>query len=284
MKLKIALQKKGRLQTGSFELLNECGFGLNNSQGLLRADARNFPAEVLFLRDDDIPEYVQNGVADLGIVGENEVLESRAEVDIVEKLGFAKCRLSLAIPKDSSYEDLQWFDTKKIATSYPEITKEFLNNAGIDSRIETISGSVEIAPGIGLADAVCDLVSTGSTLLVNGLKEVATVLQSEAVLISQKGLNAGKQALLDDLLFRMNAVRKAKEYKYVLLNAPNDKVVAIADCLPAMKSPTVLPLAEEGWSSMHTVIREEDFWNKIGELKTLGAQGILVSSIERMVN
>ena len=282
-KLKIAIQKSGRLSEKSLELFKECGIKLSNGDRKLKAESTNFPIEVLFLRDDDIPQYVEQGVADIGIVGENEVWEKNKNVNEIEKLGFANCKLSLAIPKDEIYTDLSYFNNKKVATSYPKILKKFFDKKKINVEIEEIGGSVEIAPGIGLANAIFDIVSTGSTLLMNGLKEVEVVIKSEAVLIADKNLNKEKQAILDKFLFRIKGVRNAKENKYILLNAPNDSITQISSILPGMKSPTVLPLVEEGWSSIHSVVKEDEFWDIIGKLKSLGAQGILVVPIEKMI-
>ena len=281
-KLRIAIQKSGRLSEKSLALLKECGIRVNN-HGKLKAEAANFPLEVLFLRDDDISQYVEEGVADAGILGENTVIEKDKKVDVVRKLGFAKCRLSLAVSKEVNYPGIEWFDGKKVATSYPKILSDFFSEKGISATIEEISGSVEIAPGIGLAEGICDIVSTGSTLLANGLKEVEHVLKSEAVLIAKPQLTAEKQALLESILFRMNAVQKASENKYILLNAPNDKLEEITSVLPGMKSPTILPLAEDGWSSLHSVVKEDEFWEVIDKLKALGAEGILVCPIEKMI-
>jgi len=281
--IKIAIQKSGRLSEKSLELLRACGINLSNGDRKLKSKASNFPVEVFFLRDDDIPQYVAEGVADIGILGENEVIEKNEPVEIVERLGFAKCRLALAIKREDEYTGLKWFENKKIATSYPVILQKFLEENNISASIENIGGSVEISPGIGLADGILDIVSTGSTLVMNGLKEVETVMKSEAVLISQSSLAKDQQELLDQLQFRIQAVNAAKKNKYILLNAPNEKLDAIIDILPGMKSPTVLPLALSGWSSVHTVINEDDFWNVIDQLKTQGAQGILVSPIEKMI-
>lgn len=282
-KLKIAIQKTGRLSEKSLKLLEECGIKISNGDRKLMAEARNFPVEMLFLRDDDIPQYVEQQVADIGILGENEVWEKNKDVKLIEKLGFAQCKLSLAIPKDETYTGLNYFQNKKIATSYPKILKNFFDKKGINVWIEEIGGSVEIATGIGLADAIFDIVSTGSTLLMNGLKEVEVVAKSEAVLIAGNNLNEQKQQILDKLLFRIRAVRRASENKYILLNAPNSELDNICNVLPGMKSPTILPLAEEGWSSLHSVVKEDEFWDVIDQLKTLGAQGILVVPIEKMV-
>lgn len=283
MKLKIAIQKSGRLHDDSIKLLKECGIDINNGVNKLKTEATNFPLEVFFLRDDDIPQYIEDGVADIGIVGENVVLEKQKQVNIVQKLGFGKCRLSMAVEKSVDYTTVQDLHNKRIATSYPVIVEEFLQRNGITAEIHEISGSVEIAPGIGLADAICDLVSSGSTLFMNGLKEVETVLKSEAVLAACHNLKPEQQLLLDKLLFRIQAVKKAKNNKYILLNAPNDKLNEIIGLLPGMKSPTVLPLAEAGWSSVHSVLNENDFWDIIESLKAAGAQGILVVPIEKMV-
>lgn len=282
-KIRIAVQKSGRLSDESLRLFKESGIKFNNGMKKLMATSHNFPVEFLFLRDDDIPGYVEDGVADLGIVGQNEVAEKAKEVREIVKLGFSKCRLSLAIPKSASYHGIKDLQGKGIATSYPRILKNYLDNQGVSAEIHEISGSVEIAPGIGLADAICDIVSSGSTLFSNGLKEVEEIFQSEAVLIGQKDFSPEKQAILDRLLFRFDAVRKGKENKYVLLNAPNDKIEQIIGLIPGMKSPTVLPLAKEGWSSIHSVINEDTFWEVIEQLKDEGAQGILVVPIEKMV-
>jgi len=282
MRLKLAIQKSGRLYDGSLELLKECGIELPNGSKL-KTEAYNFPMDILFLRDDDIPQYVLDGVADIGIVGENVLMESGKDILTVEKLGFGKCRLSLAIPKADEYNSAKDINGKKIATSYPVLLQKFLDKNKVTAEIHEISGSVEIAPGIGLADAVCDLVSSGSTLLMNGLKEVETVLKSEAVLVAQHNLGKEKQEWLDKFLFRIRAVKKAKHNKYVLLNAPNEKLQSIINLIPGMKSPTVLPLAEQGWSSVHSVVNDDDFWEVIEKLKKEGAQGILVIPIENMV-
>lgn len=282
-RLKIAIQKSGRLSEKSLNLLQECGIKISNGDRKLKAEAKNFPVEVLFLRDDDIPQYVEQGVADIGILGENEVWEKDKNVTTVEKLGFASCKLSLAIPKDENYTGLNYFQNKKIATSYPKILRKFFDEKNIKVFIEEIGGSVEIATGIGLADAIFDIVSTGSTLLMNGLKEVEVVTKSEAVLISNASLNHEKQVILDKLLFRIKAVKSASENKYILLNAPNSAIENICRALPGMKSPTILPLAQEGWSSLHSVVKEDEFWDVIDQLKTYGAQGILVVPIEKMV-
>ena len=281
--LKIAVQKSGRLSEKSLQLLEECGIKISNGERKLKAVAQNFPIEILFLRDDDIPQYVEQGVADIGILGENEVWEKDKEVEIIQQLGFAGCRMSLAIPKDEVYTDLNYFEGKRIATSYPKIIINFFAKKNISVFVEEISGSVEIATSIGLADAVFDIVSTGSTLLMNGLKEVATVTKSEAVLISNPNLSPENQAILDKLLFRMQAVREGKQNKYILLNAPNSAIERICSLLPGMKSPTILPLVNKDWSSLHSVIKEDDYWEIIEQLKNLGAEGILIIPIEKMI-
>lgn len=281
--LKIAVQKSGRLYEGSMKLLKECGIEVSNGNNQLRVQAANFPIEIFFLRDDDIPEYVQDAVADIGFVGENVVKEKSKQVDKLENLGFGKCRLSLAIPKNGSLKTVTDLEGKRIATSYPVILGGYLKEKNISASIHEISGSVEIAPRIGLADAICDLVSSGSTLFTNELKELEILLQSEAVLISNNQLSAAKKIILESLLFRIRSVKKAKNNKYVLLNAPNDKLNMICSLLPGMRSPTILPLAETGWSSVHSVISESDFWNVIEKLKANGAQGILIIPIEKMI-
>lgn len=282
-KLKIAVQKNGRLSEKSLELLKNCGIKLQNGARVLKSTASNFPIEVLFLRDDDIPQYVEQGIADIGILGQNEVWEKQKDVAELKTLGFAGCRLSLAIPKEQDYDGIKSFTGKRIATSYPNVLSNFFKEQNISVTIEEIGGSVEIAPGIGLADGIMDIVSTGSTLLMNGLKEVETVAKSEAVLISNKKLSSEKSVILDQLLFRIDAVQQSRENKYILLNAPNTQLSAITQILPGMKSPTVLPLAKDGWSSLHSVIQEDDFWNVIDQLKNAGAEGILVVPIEKMI-
>lgn len=282
-RLKIAIQTKGRLNEDSMKIIREAGIDLNLGRRTLVAASSNFPMDALFLRDDDIPQTVADGVADIGIVGENEVLEKEENVKIVRRLGFSKCRLSLAIPKNTEYNGPGFFNGKKIATSYPVILKKFLDEKNIDAEIHVITGSVEIAPGIGLADAIFDIVSSGSTLISNRLKEVEVVVTSEAVLIANPNLSEEKQELLDEFIFRMESVQRAEGKKYILLNAPNEKIREIAKLLPGMKSPTVVPLAQEGWSSMHSVIEENDFWEVIGKLKKAGAEGILVIPIEKMI-
>ncbi len=283
MKLKLAIQKSGRLQEDSMRLLKECGIDIGAGVNKLKAEANNFPLELFFLRDDDIPQYVEDGVADIGFVGENVVFEKNKKVDIAYALGFGKCRLSFAVRKDENYTGASFLQGKKIATSYPVIVQNYLDNNNVKAEIHEISGSVEIAPGIGLADVVCDLVSSGSTLFMNGLKEVETILQSQAVLIKRKELSVEAKLILESLLFRIESVRKANKNKYVLLNAPNDQLPKIISLLPGMKSPTVLPLASPGWSSVHSVIAESDFWEIIEQLKAAGAEGILVIPIEKMI-
>jgi len=283
MKLRIAIQKAGRLHEDSVRILRDCGIDLNNGANKLKTEASNFPLEVFFLRDDDIPQYVEDGVADAGIVGENIVLERQKQVHVLERLGFGRCRLSIAVSRTLNYHSLADLNGLRIATSYPVIVGKFLEKNHIRAEIHEISGSVEIAPGIGLADAIGDLVSSGSTLFMNGLQEVETILASEAVLIAAKSLSVDRDLVLKKLLFRINAVRKARNNKYILLNAPNDKLKQIIGLLPGMKSPTVLPLAEEGWSSVHSVVNEDDFWEIIENLKANGAQGILVVPIEKMI-
>ena len=282
-KLKIAIQKSGRLYDDSVKLLKDCGIGLKNGVNKLKTECDNFPMEIYFLRDDDIPQYVEDSVADIGIVGENVVLEKNRKVDIVERLGFGKCRLSVAVGRGEPYESVEWLAGKRIATTYPVLVQQFLDKHNVKAEIHEISGSVEIAPGIGLAQAIVDLVSSGSTLFMNGLKEVETVLQSQAVLIRHDRLGKEQQALLERFLFRIRAVHKARNNKYVLLNAPNENLPEIIRLLPGMKSPTVLPLAEAGWSSVHSVLSENDFWEIIEKLRAAGAQGILVVPIEKMI-
>ncbi|MBM6807170.1 ATP phosphoribosyltransferase [Bacteroides caecicola] len=281
--LRIAVQSKGRLFDDTMTLLTEADIKLSTSKRTLLTQSSNFPVEVLFLRDDDIPQCVASGVADLGIVGENEFVERNEDADIIYRLGFSKCRLSLAIHKEENYEGLEWFRGKKIATSYPGILQRFLDKNGIDAEIHVITGSVEIAPGIGLADAIFDIVSSGSTLISNNLKEVEVVMKSEALLIGNKSLSDEKKETLKELLFRIDAVKAAEDKKYVLMNAPTERVKDIIGVLPGIKSPTVMPLATEGWSSVHTVLDQKCFWDIIGKLKALGAQGILVLPIEKMI-
>lgn len=282
-KIKIAIQKSGRLSEKSLELLTECGIKVSNGDRKLKTTARNFPMEILFLRDDDIPQYVEQGVADIGILGENEVWEKEKDVTVVEKLGFSNCRLSLAIPREEVYTGLEYFKGKRIATSYPKILGNYFREKEIEVKIEELGGSVEIATGIGLADGIFDIVSTGSTLIMNGLKEAETILRSEAVLISNKNLSPAVSSLLDQLLFRIKSYKEGQGKKYVLLNAPNKVLPDIVRLLPGMRSPSILPLADEGWSSVHSVISDDDFWEVIDELKRHGAEGILVIPIEKMI-
>ncbi|OJX91743.1 MAG: ATP phosphoribosyltransferase [Paludibacter sp. 47-17] len=281
--LRIAVQAKGRLFEETMALLHETGIKLESGKRLLLVPSRNFPIEVLFLRDDDIPQSVADGVADVGIVGENEYAEKKKQVLITKRLGFSKCRLSLAIPKEMEYKGVEWFNGKVIATSYPAILTDFLNLHQVKADIHVITGSVEIAPGIGLADAIFDIVSSGSTLVTNHLKEVETVMKSEAVFIENPGLTDAKRVILNELLFRIEAVKMAEDKKYVLMNVPTGNIHAITEVLPGIKSPTILPLAKEGWSSLHAVISEKEFWDIIGKLRTLGAEGILVVPIEKMI-
>ncbi|SRR5574344_286054 len=281
--LRIAVQAKGRLFEETMALLEESDIKLSSSKRTLLVQSTNFPVEVLFLRDDDIPQSVATGVADIGIVGENEYVEKEEDAVIIKRLGFSKCRLSLAIPKDIDYPGLQWFNNKKIATSYPVILKKHMQANGIKAEVHVITGSVEVAPGIGLADAIFDIVSSGSTLVSNRLKEVEVIMKSEALLIANKELSEEKKEVLNELLFRMDAVKTAEDKKYVLMNAPKEKLNEIIDVLPGMKSPTVMPLAQEGWCSVHTVLDEKRFWEIIGKLKALGAEGILVLPIEKMI-
>ena len=281
--LRIAVQSKGRLYEDTMALLSEAGIKVSSSKRTLLAQSTNFPVEVLFLRDDDIPQSVATGVADIGIVGENEFVERGEDAEIVRRLGFSKCRLSLAMPKDIAYEGVKWFEGKKIATSYPAILRSFMKKNKVSTEIHVITGSVEIAPGIGLADAIFDIVSSGSTLISNNLKEVETVMKSEALLIADKKMSGYKKEILQELLFRIEAVKSAEDKKYVLMNAPKDKVEEIISLLPGIKSPTVMPLADQDWCSIHTVLDEKCFWEIIGQLKAAGAQGILVLPIEKMI-
>jgi ATP phosphoribosyltransferase len=281
--LRIAVQSKGRLYEDTISLFQEAGIKISSSKRTLLVQSPNFPIEILFLRDDDIPQTVANGVADLGVVGENEFLERDEEALIIKRLGFSKCRLSLAIPKAEIYNGIEWFNGKKIATSYPGILSKFMKDKGVDVDMHVITGSVEIAPGIGLADGICDIVSSGSTLISNNLKEVEVVIKSEALLIGNKNLSEEKREILDELIFRIDAVKAAEDKKYVLMNAPTSKVKDIIEVLPGIKSPTVMPLATEGWSSIHTVLDEKCFWQIIGKLKSLGAEGLLVLPIEKMI-
>jgi ATP phosphoribosyltransferase len=281
--LRLAIQKKGRLSEESLGLIKECGIKFSNNTRTLKSRSGNFNIEFLFLRDDDIPDYVADGVADIGIVGENVMLEKNKELNVIKRLGFSRCRLSIAIPKDRAYKGLQQLEGVSIATSYPNILRQHLDQHGISADIHEISGSVEIAPSIGLADAICDIVSSGSTLLSNGLVEVETLLHSEAVLVGNKDLAGDKAAILDQLIFRLEAVQQGKINKYILLNAPNEALDEIIELLPGMRSPTVLPLAQQGWSSLHSVINEDTFWERIEKLRQAGAEGILVVPIEKMI-
>ena len=283
MMLKIAVQKSGRLYDHSLQLLKECGIEINNGNRQLKAVAFNFPVEVYFLRDDDIPQYVFDGVADVGFVGENVVYEKNKDIEVVSKLGFGRCRLSIAVPKNMNYTNVADLENLKIATSYTKLLQNFLSEKNVNAEIHEISGSVEIAPGIGLADAICDLVSSGSTLFTNGLKEAEVILQSEAVLVANKNLSAENKEILSKLLMRIDAVKAARNNKYIMLNAPNTQLKKIASVLPGMKSPTIVPLAESGWSSVQSVVNESDFWDIIEKLKSFGAEGILVVPIEKMI-
>lgn len=282
-KLKLAIQKKGRLSEESIKLINECDISFPNSSGKLVTAAYDFPIEILFLRDDDIPDYVQDGVADIGIVGENVLVESNKKVDEVLKMGFGKCRLSLAVPRNMKYNSVNDLANTSIATSYPRILQNYLDAKNVNADIHVISGSVEIAPSIGLATAICDIVSTGSTLLSNGLKEVEQIFQSEAILVKHKNLSVEKNEILNNLLFRLEAVKRAQKNKYILLNAPNESLPKIFDLLPGINAPTVQALSKPGWSSVHSVITQKDFWEKIQQLKEAGAEGILVMPIEKLI-
>ena len=281
--LRIAVQSKGRLFDETLNLLTEADIKISASKRTLLIQASNFPLEVLYLRDDDIPQSVEGGVADIGIVGENEVAERGADVEIISRLGFSKCRLSLAVPKEAEYTDLKWFNKRRIATSYPNILRNFLSQNGLQADIHVITGSVEISPGIGLSDAIFDIVSSGSTLISNNLREVEVVMKSEAVLVGNRKMDAEKHRILNEMLFRFKAVSSAQDKKYVMMNAPKDKLKEITAVLPGIKSPTVIPLADENWCSIHTVLEEQRFWEIIGKLKELDAQGILVSPIEKMI-
>ena len=283
IKLRIAVQKKGRLNEDSIKLLKDCGISIDNGKDQLKATARNFPLEIMYLRNSDIPQYLEDGVVDVAIVGENLLIEKQKDVEIVKELGFSKCRVSLAVPKEFEDVGVEYFQGKKIATSYPNTVNSYLDKNNIKADVHLISGSVEIAPNIGLADGICDIVSSGSTLFKNGLVEIATVIKSEAVLAKSPKLTEKKQAILDKILFRIKAVQEANNKKYILLNAPNDKIEQISKILPVLKSPTILPLAEEGWCSIHSVIEKGKFWEVIDELKEAGAEGILVIPIEKMV-
>ena len=281
--LRIAVQAKGRLYDETMSFLSEADIKLSAGKRTLLVQSSNFPLEVLFLRDDDIPQTVASGVADVGIVGENEFMEKGEDAALLKRLGFSKCRLSLAVPKDVEYTDPQWFEGKKIATSYPGILSRYLREQHVQADIHVITGSVEVSPGIGLADAIFDIVSSGSTLVSNSLREVEVVMRSEALLIGHKGMSQEKRTILDELLFRMDAVKTAEDKKYVLMNAPREKLDSILSVLPGMRSPTVMPLAQEGWCSVHTVLDEQCFWDIIGKLKAMGAEGILVLPIEKMI-
>ena len=282
-KLKIAVQKSGRLNQDSLKLLKDCGISINNGKDQLKVTAPNFPLEILYLRNSDIPQYLSDGVVDIAIIGENLLIEKEKDLEIVERLGFSKCKVSLAVPKEIEDDSLSYFEGKKIATSYPNTLNNFLKENNVNAEIHTISGSVEIAPNIGLADGICDIVSSGSTLFKNGLRETQVILRSEAVLAKSPNIKPEQELILDKLLFRMQAVLRAKNTKYVLMNLPNSKIAEVSKILPVLKSPTVLPLAEEGWSSLHTVIDETKFWDVIDELKNAGAEGILIVPIDKMV-
>ncbi len=282
-KLKIAIQKSGRLNEDSIRLLASCGIKIDNGNDQLKVTVPNFPIELLYLRNSDIPQYLEDGVADIAIVGENLLIEKEKNVEIVQRLGFSKCRVSVAVPKEVKSDSLSYFNGKKIATSYPNTLRNFLNKNFIEADIHEISGSVEIAPNIGLADGICDIVSSGSTLFKNGLRETQIILNSEAVLAKSNGLTAEKIEILDRLLFRIRAVLKAKNSKYILMNVPNESIAKVSAILPVLKSPTILPLAEEGWSSLHSVIDEDKFWDVIDELKNAGAEGILIVPIDKIV-
>jgi ATP phosphoribosyltransferase len=282
-KLKIAIQKSGRLHKESLQLLKDCGLSINNGKDQLKVEVDNFSVDLLYLRNSDIPQYIEDGTAHVGIVGQNLLVEKQKKVSVVKKLGFSKCRVSLAVPKEVDYPSVQYFQGKKIATSYPNTLKSYLSQQGVEAEVHTISGSVQIAPNIGLAHGICDIVSSGSTLFKNGLKETEVLLQSQAVLIKSVGLTADMEAILNQLLFRINAVLRAKNNKYILLNVPNTKIEAVTQILPVLKSPTILPLAQEGWSSLHSVIQESQFWQVIDQLKDAGAEDILIVPINKMV-
>jgi len=281
--IRLAVQKSGRLSERSLEFIRECGISYSRNKTRLKSASYNFPLEILFLRDDDIPKYVAAGVADIGIVGENVLAEKGENIDLTLRMGFSKCRLSLAIRQSEEYQGIHQFQGQKIATSYPNLLQNYLESKGVTAEIHEISGSVEIAPSIGLADGVCDIVSSGSTLLANGLKEVEVIFKSEAVMINHPQLSSEKREILDQLLFRINAVLRAESYKYVLMNVPNDAIEQVASLIPGMKSPTITPLADSGWSSLHSVLKEDDFWLSIEKIKSAGAQGILVVPIEKMI-
>jgi len=282
-KLKIAVQKSGRLNQNSLKLLKDCGISISNGNDQLKVIVPNFPIEILYLRNSDIPQYLEDGVVDIAIVGENLLIEKQKEVEVIQKLGFSKCRVSVAVPKEIEDDSIAYFDGRKIATSYPNTLQTFLDKNGVNAEIHTISGSVEIAPNIGLADGICDIVSSGSTLFKNGLRETQIILKSEAVLAKSLKLDIEKKQILDKLLFRIKAVLRAKNTKYILMNVPNDKIKEVSNILPVLKSPTVLPLAEKGWSSLHSVIDENKFWDVIDALKNAGAEGILIVPIDKMV-
>ena len=282
-KLKIAIQKSGRLNQDSLKLLKDCGISIDNGKDQLKVTTPNFPLEILYLRNADIPQYLEDGVVDVAIIGENLLIEKQKNIEIIERLGFSKCRVSLAVPKEVDYDAINYFEGRKIATSYPNTLLSYLKKNEINAEIHAISGSVEIAPNIGLADGICDIVSSGSTLFKNGLKEIQVMLRSEAVLAKSPNIEVEQKNILDKLLFRMKAVLRAKNTKYVLMNLPNSKIEKVSQILPVLKSPTILPLAKEGWSSLHTVIDEAKFWDVIDELKTAGAEGILIVPIDKMV-
>ncbi len=282
-KIKIAIQKSGRLKEDSLQILKDCGISIDNGKDQLKASSRNFPLEVFYLRNGDIPQYLRDGVVDIAIIGENVLIEKGQDIIVAEKLGFSKCKVSLAVPKSVKYQSVKDFEGKRIATSYPNTVESYLKEKGVKAELHIISGSVEIAPNIGLADAICDIVSSGSTLFKNNLKEVEIMLHSEAVLAVSPEISEENTVLLEKLRFRIQSVLRARQSKYVLLNAPNEKLQEIIALLPGMRSPTVLPLAEEGWSSVHTVINKDKFWEVIQELKEAGAEGILVCPIEKMV-
>jgi len=281
--LKIAVQKSGRLNQDSLKLLKDCGIDINNGKDQLKVNVSNFPLEILYLRNSDIPQYLEDGVVDIAIIGENLLIEKDKKVEIIERLGFSKCKVSLAVPKDVISDELTYFNGKKIATSYPNTLQTYLTKNNIDAEIHVISGSVEIAPNIGLAEGICDIVSSGSTLFKNGLRETQVILKSEAILAKSNILSTEKQAILNRLVFRIKSVLRAKNTKYILMNVPNDKIEEVSNILPVLKSPTLLPLAEEGWSSLHSVIEESKFWNVIDELKNAGAEGILIVPIDKIV-
>jgi len=282
-KLKIAIQKSGRLNQDSLKLLKDCGISIDNGKDQLKVTTPNFPLEILYLRNADIPQYLEDGVVDVAIIGENLLIEKQKNIEIIERLGFSKCRVSLAVPKEIDYDSINYFEGRKIATSYPNTLLNYLKKNDVNAEIHAISGSVEIAPNIGLADGICDIVSSGSTLFKNGLKEIQVMLRSEAVLGKSPKIEVEQKQILDKLLFRMKAVLRAKNTKYVLMNLPNTKIEKVSQILPVLKSPTILPLAKEGWSSLHTVIDEAKFWDVIDELKTAGAEGILIVPIDKMV-